>query len=41
MNIYHFNTEVTLDHTNSYNLKKFDETFLKCRDVLASSLPLH
>ena len=34
LNLRHFNAEVTLDHTNSYYLKKLDETFLKCREVL-------
>ena len=29
-----FNAEVTLDHTNSYYLKQFDETFLKWKESL-------
>ena len=41
LNLRHFNEEVTLNHTNSYYLKHFDETFLKCREVLVLSLPLH
>ena len=35
LNHRHFNAEVTLDHKNSYYLKKNDETILKCREVFA------
>ena len=38
---FFFISEVTLDYTNSYYLKKFGETFFKCREFSGLSLPLH
>ena len=41
LNLRHFNTEASLDCTNSYYLTHLDEIFLRCTKVLIYNIPLH